>query len=342
MNSVKIATDYSSLENVDMVIEAVFEDMAIKKEVFKKLGQSCRPDAILASNTSTLDIDELASVATNPERVIGLHFFSPANLMKLLEIVRGKKTSDSTIATVMQFAKTIKKIGVLVGNCDGFVGNRMIGGYIREAELLLEEGAEAQQIDKAIQKFGFAMGPFAMSDLAGVDVGYRVRKEREKRGPIPFRLSNISNRLFELGRYGQKTGAGYYKYEENSHNPTPDPVLDQIIVEEAKKNGIERKPISNDVIVKRLIYPLINEGAKILQEGIALRSSDVDIIYIYGYGFPAFRGGPMHYADSIGLENVHKDIVELEKMDGVFWKPAPLLEELARSHKTFAEYKKGA
>jgi 3-hydroxyacyl-CoA dehydrogenase len=342
MGSVSTATDYSSLEKVDIVVEAVFEDMAIKKEVFKKLGQVCGPETILASNTSTLDIDEIASAATHPERVIGLHFFSPANIMKLLEIVRGKNTSHDTIATAMQLARSIKKVGVLVGNCDGFVGNRMIGGYIREAELLLEEGASAQQIDKAIQKFGFAMGPFAMSDLAGVDVGYRVRKEREKRGPIPFRLSNISTRLFELGRYGQKTGAGFYKYEENSHNPTPDPVLDQIVEEEAKKHGIERKPIADEVIVKRLVYPLINEGAKILKEGIALRSSDIDVIYIYGYGFPAFRGGPMFYADTVGLDNIYKDIVALEKDQGEFWKPAPLLEELARSKKKFGEYKRGA
>jgi 3-hydroxyacyl-CoA dehydrogenase len=339
IGAVKTATDYSNLADADIVVEAVFEDMAIKKEVFKKLGEACRPDAILASNTSTLDIDEIASVATNPERVIGLHFFSPANIMKLLEIVRGKKTSHDTIATAMQLARTIKKIGVLVGNCDGFVGNRMIAGYVREAELLLEEGASAQQVDKAIQKFGFAMGPFAMSDLAGVDVGYRVRKEREKRGPIPFRLSNISTRLFEMGRYGQKTGAGYYKYEENSHNPIPDPVLDEIILDEAKKYGIERKPISDEVIVKRLIYPLINEGAKILKEGIALRSSDIDIIYIYGYGFPAFRGGPMFYADTVGLQSIYDDIVAFEKADGTFWKPAPLLEELAQSKKRFAEYK---
>jgi 3-hydroxyacyl-CoA dehydrogenase len=342
VKAVKTATDYSGLDKVDIVVEAVFEDMAIKKEVFKKLGQVCRPDTILASNTSTLDIDEIASVAPNPERVIGTHFFSPANIMKLLEIVRGKKTSHDTIATAMQLAKTIKKIGVLVGNCDGFVGNRMIAGYIREAELLLEEGASAQQIDKAIQKFGFAMGPFAMSDLAGVDVGYRVRKEREKRGPIPFRLSDISIRLFELGRYGQKTGAGYYKYEENSHNPIPDPVLDQIVEDEAKKHGIERKPILDEVIIKRLIYPLINEGAKILQEGIALRASDIDIIYIYGYGFPAFRGGPMFYADTVGLDKIYTDIAALEKERGNFWKPAPLLEELARSHKKFVDYKKGA
>jgi 3-hydroxyacyl-CoA dehydrogenase len=338
IGSVKTATDYASLASVDMVIEAVFENIDIKKDVFKKLNEICKPDAILATNTSSLDIDEIASVVKNPERVIGLHFFSPANIMKLLEIVRGRKTSAETIITALQLAKAMKKVGVVVGNCDGFVGNRMVAGYVREAELLLEEGATPEQVDKAIQKFGFAMGPCAMSDLAGVDVGHKIRMEREKRGHIPYRLSDVSTRLYELGRYGQKTGAGFYKYEENSRNPISDPVVDQIIKEEATKHGIERKPISDEEIVKRLLYPLINEGAKILQEGIAARSSDIDVIYVYGYGFPAFRGGPMHYADNVGLKKIYDDLVILqEKEPGDFWKPAPLLEELAKSGKKFAD-----
>jgi 3-hydroxyacyl-CoA dehydrogenase len=342
MSFVSTATDYSGLANVDIVVEAVFEDMAIKKEVFGKLSQVVRPDAILASNTSTLDIDAIANSATHPERVIGTHFFSPANVMKLLEVVRGAKTSPETIATAMNLGKTLKKVSVLVGNCDGFVGNRMVAGYGREAELLLEEGATPEQVDRAITNFGFAMGPLAMSDLAGIDVGYRVRKEREKKGPLPFRHSDISNRLVEMGRHGQKTGSGFYKYEAGSRTPINDPVVEEIILDESKKLNITRKPISDETIVHRLMYPLINEGAKILEEGIAIRSSDIDVIYVYGYGFPAFRGGPMRYADSVGLETVYKNLLALQKEHGDFWKPAPLIEELAKSKKSFADYKKGA
>jgi 3-hydroxyacyl-CoA dehydrogenase len=339
LQSLSTATVYDGLKDVDMVIEAVFEDLKVKKSVFEKLSEICSPTTILATNTSTLNIDEIASVAKNSERVIGMHFFSPANVMKLLEIVRGKATSDDTIATAMQIGKAMKKVGVLVGNCDGFVGNRMIAGYIREAELLLEEGALPEQIDKVMSAFGFAMGPFAVGDLAGNDIGYRIRKEREARGPLPHRLSELGNIIVEKGRHGQKTGAGWYKYEPGNRKPQPDKEVEDMILAESKRLGIIRREISADEIVKRIVYPLINEGAKILEEGIAIRSSDIDVIWIYGYGFPAFRGGPMHYADTIGLGTVCNDLLQLEKEHGDFWKPAPLLEKLARENKKFADFK---
>jgi 3-hydroxyacyl-CoA dehydrogenase len=313
--------------------------LKIKKSVFEKLSSICSSKTILATNTSTLDIDEIASVVKNPERVIGMHFFSPANVMKLLEIVRGKNTSDETIATAMQVGKAMKKVGVLVGNCDGFVGNRMIAGYVREAELLLEEGALPEQIDKVMSSFGFAMGPFAVGDLAGTDIGYRIRKEREARGPLPHRLSELGNIIVEKGRHGQKTGAGWYKYEPGNRKPQPDKEVEEIILAESKRLGITRREISAEEIIKRIVYPLVNEGAKILEEGIAIRSSDIDVIWVYGYGFPAFRGGPMHYADTIGLTTVLKDLLQLEKEHGDFWKPAPLLEKLARENRKFADFK---
>ena len=339
LESLSTATGYDDLKDVDMVIEAVFEDLKIKKVVFEKLSQVCGPTTILATNTSTLNIDEIASVASNPERVIGMHFFSPANVMKLLEVVRGKATSDETIATAMQVGKAMKKVAVLVGNCDGFVGNRMIAGYVREAELLLEEGALPEQIDKVMSAYGFAMGPFAVGDLAGNDIGYRIRKEREARGPLPHRLSDLGNIIVEKGRHGQKTGSGWYKYEAGNRKPLPDPEVTEMILAESKRLGITRREISAEEIVKRIVYPLIKEGAKILEEGIAIRSSDIDVIWIYGYGFPAYRGGPMHYADTIGLETIYKDLLQLEKEHGDFWKPAPLLEKLARENKKFADFK---
>ena len=335
MGLIKAALGYDALKDVDIVVEAVFEEMDIKKEVFKKLDAACKPEAILATNTSTLDVNEIAASTSRPEKVIGLHFFSPANVMKLLEIVRAAKTSKETLATAMALAKTIKKVGVVVGVCDGFVGNRMVHGYIREAMFLLEEGATPQQVDKAIYDFGFPMGPLQMSDLAGLDVGWRIRKRQAATRPKDERYCEIGDKLCEQGRYGQKTGAGFYKYEPGNRNPIPDPVVEALIVAESKAKGIARRAITDEEIVKRCIYPLINEGARILDEGIALRASDIDIIYIYGYGFPVFRGGPMFYADSVGVESVYKDICAFHKEHGKLWEPAPLLERMAKEGNTF-------
>lgn len=333
------ATNYDGLKDVDMVIEAVFENMQIKQDVFRSLSAVCREDAILATNTSTLDVDQIASAARNPERVIGMHFFSPANIMKLLEVVRGKNTSHEAIVTALNVGKLMKKVAVLVGNCDGFVGNRMLNGYVREAELLLEEGALPEQIDRVMTEFGFAMGPFAVGDLAGIDVHARIKEERNKKGASPFREPKIAQTLYEMGRYGQKTSAGWYRYDAGSRKPVVDPAVTEIILAESKKLNISRKEISDEQIIKRCLYPLINEGARILEEGIAIRSSDIDIIWIYGYGFPPFRGGPMFWADSIGLSKILDDMKAFQKEYGDFWKPAPLLEKLVESKQSFADFK---
>lgn len=335
MGLIKPVLNYDELREVDIVVEAVFEEMDIKKEVFRKLDAMCKPGAILATNTSTLDVNEIAAVTSRPEKVIGLHFFSPANVMKLLEIVRAAKTSKETLATALALSKTIKKVGVVVGVCDGFVGNRMIHGYIREAMFLLEEGALPHQVDKAIYDFGFPMGPFQMSDLAGLDVGWRIRKRQAATRPKDERYSAIGDKLCEQGRFGQKTGAGFYKYEAGNRTPMPDPEVEALIVAESKALGMPRRAISDEEIVKRCIYPLINEGARILEEGIAIRASDIDIIYIYGYGFPVYRGGPMFYADTIGVENVYKDICAFHDQHGKLWEPAPLLARMAKEGKSF-------
>jgi 3-hydroxyacyl-CoA dehydrogenase len=329
------ALQFDAIKDVDIVVEAVFEEMDVKKEVFKKLDAACKPEAILATNTSTLDVNEIAAVTSRPEKVIGLHFFSPANVMKLLEIVRAAKTSKETLATAQALAKTIKKVGVVVGVCDGFVGNRMVHGYVREAMFLLEEGALPHQVDKALYDFGFPMGPLQMSDLAGLDVGWRIRKRQAATRPADERYAEVGDILCERGRYGQKTGAGFYKYEPGNRNALPDPEVEALILEESKRKGIARREITDEEIVKRCVYPLINEGARILEEGIALRASDIDIIYIYGYGFPVFRGGPMFYADSIGVENVYNDIRAFHKEHGKLWEPAPLLARMAKEGKTF-------
>jgi 3-hydroxyacyl-CoA dehydrogenase len=258
--------------------------------------------------------------------------------MKLLEVVRGGATSDTTIVTAMAVGKLMKKVAVLVGNCDGFVGNRMLNGYVREAEILLEEGALPAQIDRVMTEFGFAMGPFAVGDLAGIDVHARIREERKARGGTPFRESNIANLLYEKGRYGQKTSAGWYQYEPGNRKPIVDDFVTSTILEESKRLGVQRKNISDEEIVKRCLYPLVNEGARILEEGMAIRSSDIDIIWIYGYGFPAFRGGPMFWADSVGLKNILSDLKALQKTYGDVWEPAPLLETLVENEHTFAEF----
>jgi 3-hydroxyacyl-CoA dehydrogenase len=322
---------------VDMVIEAVFEGMALKKEIFAELDRICKPGAILASNTSTLSIDEIAATTSRPESVIGTHFFSPANVMRLLEIVRGNKTGKDVIASCMQLSKAIGKIGVLVGNCRGFVGNRMFGPYRREAQFLVEEGASIDAVDKALFDFGMAMGPLATGDLAGLDVGWRIRKEYKHLEKPGVRQPFAEDSLCELGRFGQKTGAGWYKYDDQ-RQASLDPLVGKLLKEWTTAAGISQRPIADPEIVDRCIYALVNEGARILEEGYALRAVDIDIIYLNGYGFPAYRGGPMWYADTVGLKTVYDRILEFQKHHGELWEPAPLLKKLAEQGKGFADF----
>ncbi len=330
---------YDGFAGADMVIEAVFEGMALKKEIFGDLDRVCKPGAILASNTSTLNIDEIASVTSRAPYVIGTHFFSPANVMRLLEIVRGKATGKEVIATCMQLSKKIGKIGVLVGNCRSFVGNRMFHPYVRESVFLVEEGASVEAVDKALYEFGMAMGPLAVGDLAGLDVGWRVRKEHRHLEKPGVRQAMAGDRLCELGRYGQKTGAGWYKYDEH-RNATRDPEVAELVRKWAADAGIPQREIPAEEIVDRCVYALVNEGARILEEGYALRAVDIDIIYINGYGFPAYRGGPMWYADTVGLKKVYECVREFHRQHGEIWEPAPLLKRLAEQGKTFAEFTK--
>ena len=328
-------TSYGAIKDADIVIEAVFEDMAVKKQVFEQLDKACKPGAILATNTSTLDVNEIAAVTARPQDVLGLHFFSPANVMKLLEVVRANKTGKDVLATAMKLSKAIKKVGVVAGVCDGFIGNRMLHGYFREAGFLLEEGATPQQVDKVIEDFGFAMGPFRVGDLAGLDVGWYIRKRQAASRPAHLRYSKVADQICELGRFGQKTGAGWYRYEAGNRNPIPDPVVEDLIVKASREAGIERRKISDQEILERCLYSLVNEGAEILEEGIALRAADIDVVYVYGYGFPRYRGGPMFYADTVGLDKVLASIRQFHKTHGEFWKPAPLLEKLAAEGKKF-------
>ena len=330
---------YDDFSNVELVIEAVFEGMALKKEVFKELDRVCKPGAILASNTSTLSIDEIASSTSRPEFVIGTHFFSPANVMRLLEIVRGKASSKQVIATCMQLSKTVGKVGVLVGNCRGFVGNRMFGPYRREAQFLVEEGASIEAVDKALSDFGMAMGPLATGDLAGLDVGWRIRKEYRHLEVPGIRQPFAEDRLCELGRYGQKTGAGWYKYDDQ-RRATPDPAVAQLVRNWVEEAGVAQRQIAAEEITDRCLYALVNEGGRILEEGYALRASDIDIIYLNGYGFPAYRGGPMWYADTVGLKQVYERVSEFQRQHGEVWRPAPLLKRLADEGKTFADFGK--
>ena len=338
-NRILPTLSYDGFSNVDLVIEAVFEGMALKKEVFQELDRVCKPGAILASNTSTLSIDEIAASTSRPEFVIGTHFFSPANVMRLLEIVRGKATSNQVVATCMQLSKTLGKVGVLVGNCRGFVGNRMFGPYRREAQFLVEEGAGIEAVDKALVDFGNAMGPLAVGDLAGLDVGWRIRKEYRHLEMPGIRQPFAEDRLCELGRFGQKTGAGWYKYDDQ-RRASPDPAVDELIRKWMAEAGIVQRKISAEEITDRCIYALVNEGARILEEGYALRASDIDIIYLNGYGFPAQRGGPMWYADTVGLKKVVERVSELHRQHGETWRPAPLLKRLAEQGKTFAQFGK--
>ncbi len=330
---------YDGFSNVDLVIEAVFEGMALKKEIFQELDRVCKPGAILASNTSTLSIDEIAASTSRPGFVIGTHFFSPANVMRLLEIVRGKATSKEVVATCMQLSKMLGKVGVLVGNCRGFVGNRMFGPYRREAQFLVEEGAGIEAVDKALVDFGNAMGPLAVGDLAGLDVGWRIRKEYRHLEVPGIRQPFAEDRLCELGRFGQKTGAGWYQYDDQ-RQARPDPAVDELLGKWVAEAGIVQRRISAEEITDRCIYALVNEGARILEEGYALRASDIDIIYLNGYGFPAHRGGPMWYADTVGLKKVFERVSELHRQHGETWRPAPLLRRLAEQGKTFAQFGK--
>jgi len=337
LNRITPTLSYDDFANVDLVIEAVFEGMALKKEVFRELDGVCKSGTILATNTSTLSIDEIACSTSRPAFVIGTHFFSPANVMRLLEIVRGKATSKEVIATCMQLSKTLGKVGVLVGNCRGFVGNRMFGPYRREAQYLVEEGAGIETVDRALSDFGMAMGPLATGDLAGLDVGWRIRKEYRHLEKPGVRQPFAEDRLCELGRYGQKTGAGWYQYDSQRH-ATPDPVVDEYLRKWVAEAGVPQRKISTEEITDRCLYALVNEGARILEEGYAVRASDIDIIYLNGYGFPAYRGGPMWYADAIGLKQVYERISEFERQHGQIWEPAPLLNSLAEQGKTFADF----
>jgi 3-hydroxyacyl-CoA dehydrogenase len=338
-NRITPTLSYDGFSNVDLVIEAVFEGMALKKEIFQELDRVCKPGAIVASNTSTLSIDEIAASTSRPGFVIGMHFFSPANVMRLLEIVRGKATSKEVVATCMQLSKMLGKVGVLVGNCRGFVGNRMFGPYRREAQFLVEEGAGIEAVDKALVDFGNAMGPLAVGDLAGLDVGWRIRKEYRHLEVPGIRQPFAEDRLCELGRFGQKTGAGWYQYDDQ-RRASPDPAVDELVRKWVAEAGIVQRRISAEEITDRCIHALVNEGARILEEGYALRASDIDIIYLNGYGFPAHRGGPMWYADTVGLKKVFERVSELYRQHGETWRPAPLLKRLAEQGKTFAQFGK--
>jgi 3-hydroxyacyl-CoA dehydrogenase len=339
MQSIEFVGGMAELAASDVVVEAAFESLDLKREIFAELGARCRPDALLATNTSTLDVDAIAAVTARPQNVVGLHFFSPANVMRLLEIVRGAKTSPQTLANALGLAKKLKKVGVVSGNCDGFIGNRMLYPYRRETEFLIEEGASPQQVDGVLRTFGLAMGPFAMSDLAGLDVGWRIRKRKYGAKRPPGRYSTIADTLCEMGRFGQKTNAGYYRYEPGDRRPIPDPAVDEVIERSAREAGIVRRAIADDEIVKRAMYPLVNEAALILAEGIATRPSDIDVVYVNGYGFPAWRGGPLRWADSLGLRTVVDDMLAFERTHGEVWKPAPLLRELADRGESFGAWK---
>lgn len=329
---------YDDLKDCDLIIEAVFEELGVKETVFKQLDAIAKPGAILASNTSTLDVDKIAAFTKRPQDVVGMHFFSPANVMKLLEVVRGKETGKDVMATVMQIAKKIKKTAVVSGVCDGFIGNRMIEQYSRQAGFLLDEGASPQQVDKAVEKFGFAMGPFRMGDLAGNDIGWAIRKRRAVEKPH-MKYSASADRLCEMGRFGQKTGKGWYDYAPGKRDAIPSQEVLDMIDAHRKAIGITPRQISDEEIVQRLVFSLVNEGAHILEDGIASKSGDIDMVYLTGYGFPIYRGGPMHYASELGLINVVQAMQRFAQNpndDAEFWKPAPLLARLAAEGKSFS------
>ncbi|MCA0324316.1 MAG: enoyl-CoA hydratase/isomerase family protein [Proteobacteria bacterium] len=337
MALLKSTLSYDDLKGADLIIEAVFEELGVKEQVFKKLDEVAKPGAILASNTSTLDVDKIAAFTKRPQDVVGMHFFSPANVMRLLEVVRGAKTAKDVLATVMVIAKKIKKTAVVSGVCDGFIGNRMIEQYSRQAGFLLDEGATPQQVDKAIEKFGFAMGPFRMGDLAGNDIGWAIRKRRAVEKP-GMKYSGTADRLCELSRFGQKTGAGWYDYQAGKRDAIPSPVVGELIEKYRKDQGITPRKISDEEIVQRLVFSLVNEGARILEDGIASKSGDIDMVYLTGYGFPIWRGGPMQYASEVGLFNVAHAMQRFAKNphdDAEFWQPAALIQQLVAEGKGF-------
>ncbi len=325
--------DLADLGDADYVIEAVFEDMTVKKDVFRRLDEVTREDAILATNTSTLDVNEIAAATRDPSRVLGMHFFSPANVMRLLEIVRPARVSDEALVTSVALARTLRKVGVVVGVCDGFVGNRMINQYGREAQALVEEGASPRDVDDAMHALGLPMGPFEMSDMAGLDIGYAIRQRLAREAGME-RSDTFMDRLVEAGRKGQKSGAGVYSYA-GGRTPEPDPAVDELIGTYRREKGLAPREITREEITKRLVYQLVNEGARILEEGIAQRSGDIDVIYVYGYGFPAHLGGPMFHADLVGLPAVLADVRAFHERLGETWRPAPLLERLAAQGGTF-------
>ena len=331
------STEIADAANADIVIEAITEDLDAKRDVFRALDRICKKEAILASNTSTLDIDALATATSRPTAVIGTHFFSPANIMKLMENVRGAETAPDVIATVIMLARRMGKVPVLARVCDGFIGNRMLHAYTRQANFLLEDGALPHQIDRVICEFGFPMGPFAMGDLAGLDIGWAIRKHRANKRDSDERYSSIADRICELGRFGQKTGAGWYRYEEGSRTPIPDPEIEALIVGTSDELSIKRRTFSDKEILERCMLTLINEGARILEEGIAIRASDIDITWIYGYGFPIHRGGPMYYADQLGIDTVYDGLKSLEVQQDNSLKPASLIERLARDGGQFGK-----
>ena len=330
--------DYAAIAGCDVVIEAVFEEMGVKKEIFAKLDAIMKPGALLLSNTSALDIDAIAAVTKRPQDVAGSHFFSPANVMKLLEVVKGAKTSPQTLAATMKLGRTIGKVSAVAGNCDGFVANRSRAPFQTEMILMVEEGAQPEQIDKVMVDFGYPMGPFAVGDLAGLDIGYSTRKRRAAADPN-YRKLPVPDRLVEMGRKGQKTGAGWYRYEKGDRTPHPDPEVKRVIAEVARELGIEQRTFTDDEILRRILFASVNEACKILEEGKALRASDIDIMWLYGFGFPRYRGGLMFWADGIGSTEVYRQINEWHQRYGARWKPANLLRELAASGTAFREAK---
>lgn len=331
------STSIADAANADMVIEAVFEDLGLKQAIFRELDRHAKVGAILATNTSGLDINEIAAVTGRPQDVVGAHFFSPAHVMRLLEVVRADKTSDDAVITLMELGRRMGKVSVYSLVYPGFIGNALFRNYNREAHFLVEDGALPHEVDAALREFGYAMGIFAVHDMAGNDVGYQTRKAQMATRPADRRWNDLIMKLVERGRLGQKSGKGWYRYEAGDRTPHRDPELEQYIIEESARMGIPRRPITADEIVKRCVYGMINEGAKLLEQGIALRASDIDIVYVTGYGFPAHRGGPMYYADQIGIGNVYRDVQRLNDEYGYWWKPAPLLARLAAEHGRFAD-----
>jgi 3-hydroxyacyl-CoA dehydrogenase len=339
MSCITGSVDIEAVGTADLVIEAVFEEMDVKQAIFRDLDRLAKPGAILATNTSTLDVDAIAAMTSRPEDVLGMHFFSPANVMTLLEIVRAEKTSKDIITTVLDLSKRLGKTGVVVGVCDGFVGNRMLAPYFRQCDFLVEEGALPQDVDRVIETFGFRMGPFRVYDLAGLDISWAIEKRRAETRPADERFSPLLERICEQGRYGQKTGAGWYVYEDG-RTAVPDPMVEAMLTERSSEMGINRRDISDAEILQRCMYSLINEGAKILEEDLAIRASDIDVIWQHGYGFPRWRGGPMFYADTVGLADVVATLDGFHAEWGDKWEPAGLLRELAEAGSSFREWDK--